>query len=352
MEKKNGMLGQVDFVSFFAVHGWFMDEKTRSFPKNFTCVSENGASKDDYGLSTYPRIDVNSEVSCPVDAKLGFTINLFDMFNRRVSDCGIKINGRLVWTMSSSFAEGIKRPTSGLDLPNESGQKQVIIAYNSSDSIEVSLRQLVAWQPRFFSKKFNSGVSYKALSLDSAAEYLRGFTGHSSVKLITHSDYFERIVPSGDLSYTFLPPILLGKKKSRLPGDGTVQSIESLFDVKVCGEIGSQQLLSVFSAISGYSDLFFPSPDKVFTFKGGSVQRGSSALIKGTINSASNDDVVLSARQKIVRLSDIDDETSCAFVSLSSLHRVMDIMPLCNRDFIEVALKRGLKVKFAMDAIS
>jgi hypothetical protein len=348
MKSDGAVILTVDYASYFSMSGWAVDKETGKFPENFQIVGPGGEtvqfSSDDANL----RSDVNVALGLNDEAEpVGFSVNLFDVFNKRVVDYGVSIDGVVQWTFSNSTE--CLADAGGFDggMPQNYGSKQVVVIYDGAGELEERLRQILQWQSKFFEKSVNSGVSYFLLSVDKFEKEEQSLLELNSESiLIIERHIFSRVVnisPSFFCGGQFI--VLGGSIKSSVSNGGLLSVICAMFSISEDARTTSLTLMRIFSAISGYSELFFSGKSNHFVYQSGFLDSEVNALVRNTVQQKVSESIVILTRSKLGRISELTERNCTVLVNISALKHVMDVMSLSTREFVIECYRRGLKVR-------
>jgi hypothetical protein len=342
------IVGEIDYCSYFVIHGWLYDETARGFPAGLSIVDPARNGNPINPVQLYRRPDVASVIGDTADIELGFTVNLFDHFNTRPADYGIELNRELLWSFSSSFEQSrVAFPNA--KPPNESGSRLVFLICDPGDPLDQGIRRLVQWQCNFFLKRFNSGVSYKWVLIDQLAKASESVDFvNQQILLVTMSRYLQRVF-SANPELVRVDRLLLIDDfyDPSQPTSGLLNTICHLMGIKSGDPLSDFFILQVCSAISGYSDLFFPPDNTLFTFKSGNTSKCVEEYFRREIQGKNTSDVVVISKSPLVSLDNVDNDC-CLFVNLGSLRYVIDLMSENATEFLKRATGRGLRVHYRL----
>ena len=338
----------IDYSSYFKVVGWAVNRSTASFPDCVEIEEASGELVKIESANLFVRTDAIDVLGyADRNARFGFSINMMDAFNKCVTDFGVRVDGRLIWTFSGSALQMGEPTTGAFKWPNETGGKQVFTVCRHDGLLGKNLKQLINWQPNFFAKPFNSGVSYKFYDLKGFRDEQKSLLSRDCkrIALVEKEIYPEVLKECPQLmsraGVMVIPPVI----NREAPDTGLLNVACELFSIPDGAHITPVALMRLYSALSGFSPLFFHEGLDFYIYQSGPVTDQVKDTVRSRIQGQEDADIVLLANAEQHRLTEVREDRCTVFVRQSVMCRVMDAMQLGTEQFLAIAFARGLRVK-------
>jgi hypothetical protein len=333
----------IDFASPYSIHGWAYDKATGAFPERLGLQGGEASIVPVPVQSTYSRDDVSSTLGIAPGAQLAFSLNLFDVFNGRVNDYAITLDGSRIWSLMDSLSARVRGDVDP-PRPKEWGRRLVLFVVEDGDPLDTAIMDLLHWQKNVFVKKFNSGISFAACHANDARSRLEeAAKSDAIIYLVTMRNNYRNCAGGSEIIHEKVRPILIDDSQKSYSGNlGWLPSLSFAAEASEDKTITAESLLSLMSTLSGYADLYFSNQIKLFTLKGGHVSDRCVFLISRNHQEKSSKDLVIVQYGDVRRLSDVTDENTAIFVNVSGLFKVIDLMKQDNQSFLRTALTRNI----------
>ncbi len=341
---------QFRFFNQFYLRGMAIDEATGEFPKSLQVTLPNGGALpiDQAALSSDPA--AQRQFGFPETRHLSFKVNLFDAGNSLVNDYGVELEGRNIWTYRSALKGLAGSPLLGKAgaIGNQFGGKQIVCIYAEGGAVSEMLQRISILQPEFFAKSFNSSVCISLIPVSKLAENKDNFLKQErqTVVLIEERVFNEALRISPAMFITSKTLVLSRKLRMNDYFGGLPNVIAYLMHLETEKlPLTPSVLMTIFSCLSGYGDLFFPERYNIYSFQGGVISDTFGDYVRTEVQNKNHGDIVLVSTKPVARLSDFEDDSGAVFVNTATLRYALDIAPLPPGAFLRTALRRGLRVK-------
>jgi hypothetical protein len=337
----------VDFFSSGKVCGW---TNSKILGSNEVMIKTDlGLSQDISESINIIRPDVNSHFEFNDDEETGFNINLFDVFNNRVKNFDIYVDGYKAWSSLTQLEhlEDIDIESKGERKKFfEIGGRRLIVVCKKSGTLDRISQKLNLWNRNQFNKSLNNGVAISFMNVDE-------FRKHNISNKLENSDNIFMIDRSivrdviiiNNLVASF--PIIIIEKKMDLSLDysGVLNSIFKMNGFMDKHELSAILMRTIIETITTYSNIFF-APDK------GSLLHvyGEPSVVMMNMIREQNQSItpfngcLVISKNNIVKISDFDKNKDTIFINNTLLRNTFDIVNSNPVDFLKECLKRGIKV--------
>ncbi|MPW28742.1 hypothetical protein F9L16_06955 [Agarivorans sp. B2Z047] len=339
-------LFHIDYASQYRFHGW----------SNVNLCNGELVLKSDCGrvfslnsAITQVREDVCNYLKVDATIRTGFSVSLFDAFNDKVKSFKLLFNGETIWQLDSYF-ETIENGDSLANnkLPFNVGGKRVVVVYSRGGWLEKELKKIISVSPSYFDKAYNSGVSYSFVTCGFIKEHRATFKSTQKIIFLAEKELVrELIICSPSIVDQDIIPLRFSNS-SKSDFYGLLRNILFVSGISPGSNLNATNIVKLLSTISGYSDLFFCVDDNIFSYHSGVVSEEFKKVAQHYVQQRLQEDLVIVSNKRALRLSEVNQSNCMLMVNTRSLKYFFDVMGLSQSDFLEQALKRGLKVKWVM----
>ncbi len=335
----------VDFFSSGKVTGW---TNLLHYSGNRLFITDNLGKREDITRQVdIIRADVNSTLDLPQNIKTGFSLNLFDIFNTRVTDFSFYVNDYEIWSSKGELRR--------LELEKqilqkrffEIGTRRIIVIYNDGSWLSDVSGVLNYWNINQFNKALNNGI---AISFMSTSQLNNSKSSHKFLKsynifLIEREAVSQAIVSNSEITKS---PILILEENLDLELDfnGILSSVCKMNGFEQRERLTAVNLRTVIETLTTYAELFFERNVGSMLYVCGYVSNNSRALIR-KLNKVGNEDFqcVVLGENKISKLSDYSQDKFAIFLRSDLLKNSYDLMKMEPKELLTSLLKRGIKVE-------
>lgn len=351
MKTDKGIVFCIDFFSNTLLQGWIYDEISQNFPEVVDLRSSCGVVRRMDASISINRPDVNKNLNITDDKKLGFNVNLKDMFNGIIESYEIYVNNIKLWSFNDSLqelddlelAENSSLP---LSLPIKNfGLKQIIVVYQKNGFLYNYLRKIDHWKmDDYFIRNRHSGIAFIFISnadiTDIKNQLLR--EKNSQIIIIIERHNYKKVF---DLSPSLIRKstvIIIENQLNFFTDWNGMLLVLSSYTKMSNGEVlTASKLLRLLLSFSNNSDLFFDSTTNLYSYQSGLIEIWMQDVMRQKIQNKVKEDIVILTDKEIKRLAQVNHSDCGIFVRISSLRFLLDIVPLNSNAFVKEALRRG-----------
>lgn len=335
----------IDFFSSGRIAGW--TTAVTNEQNKIIIRDENGTSVDITEKVDILRKDVNASFNLPNDLKTGFNLNLFDLFNTKVSRLEIYINDYEAWTSERA----LKRLESETRISTknffEIGSKRIVVLYDVDSWLNKIVGQLNAWNSNQCNKSLNNGVAISFMAFDEMKKLgpRNKFLNSQNFFLIERDVARKSIIFDNNITRS---PLLILEPITNcdLDFDGALSSIFAINNYPSEVKMTSRVLREIIDTICTFSDMFYPQESPTLLYMAGSVSASTESVIR-ELNLRKNEhhECVITGAAKVEKLSDFDPKVNAIFLGNNLLRRCYDLFGAEPSLIIKMLLKRGVKIK-------
>jgi hypothetical protein len=352
--KNNTVKFNIDFCSNTKITGWFYDESNKNFPEIIDFRSSCGkVARIDYSF-LINRNDVNKKLNLANDIKLGFSINLKDLFNGVVHDYELYVDNEKQWSFKDCLQklDDLKDlKDSNIELQKNIGSKQLLVIYENDSFLNNALDKIHCCQGDYFNANYHSGVSFcfiKTSEIISVKEKI--IKSQNEIILIIEKSMIRNAYSLSPYLVKTSKIILLEEQINHdYDWNGLLSVACSYSNLKNGEIITASKLLRLLTVFSNYSDLFFTSKTSLYSYQSGQIQHWMKSVMQKNIQGLMKEDIVVLSNNSISRLQQFEQSELAVFVLVDSMCFFLDILPLGSVDFIKEALRRGTKLRIIQE---
>jgi hypothetical protein len=339
------ILVNVDFFSSGKVCGWTNAIAIGS--KSIIIKTASGLSKDITESINVIRSDVNNQFNFDTNEATGFNINLFDLFNDKIKEFDIYVDGFKAWSSSKQLSKLENEVAVDTKKVFELGGRRLFIIYESGSWLDVISRKIHSWNKNQFNKALNNGVSISFINIKNYKDRVKtiDLSKSNNIFIIERAVVREAIIVNEKIAVS---SILILEKNIDLSLDyhGVLNSVFSINGMHDGVKVTASLLRELIDTITTYSEMFFSS--------GGGTQlyvygQPSEAMMKVIRNINQEDKIfqgcIILSKEKRVRMSPFNREEDVIFMNSNLLKNTFDIINAEPEELLNVCFKRGIKVQ-------
>ena len=343
----------IEFCSNVRIKGWIYEISRQSFPEIVDVRSSCGKVYRVTHDFLVHREDVTKKFNLTNDDKLGFDINLKDIFNGIINDYELYVNNKKLWSFSDFLQkldnfELVEKFTKPLGLPLKNfGSKQILVVYQEKGYLHESLEKICNWEKNYFNKNYHAGIAFIFVPISQL--------GTIKNKLLEEKNEIITLVERNIVKNLFmLSPSLMSKgkiflleEKLNLSTDwnGILSVVSSCTNLTEGEIIKASDLLKILMTFSSYADLFFNATSSLYSYQSGQIKNWMKESMRKKVQTKMKEDIVILSNTDIKRLGQVNQNNCAVFVRTGSLRFLLDIIPLSSDAFVKEALRRGMRVR-------
>lgn len=337
----------IDFASSYKICGWTNVNHIEGIELELTSNDSTlkGCMRS---LTNLRREDVREYLGLEEGERLGFEINLFDVFNAPVANYQLRLNGEVVWDFSSDYTwEDVTIDSYTPKAPFEIGTKRLTFVYEKGDFIDNAMTKVLSQRPNQFQKNYNFSLAISFAEINEVATKYNDFSADKSNIFIINRSLVRAFFISAKLPSNKLIIPIEEKVSDSLEFMGLLSSILSIMGVDGEEKFDQNFLVKLCACTSAYSGIFFPTKASNYDLIGGNfiTQSVREKMKEIHRTKACLPPIIVFSCKPMKRLSDLKQETSSVFLKLSAVKFAYDILALDVEKFVSEALKRGIKLK-------
>jgi hypothetical protein len=335
----------IEFSADFSITGWAVDTLKKEFPKSLLLVSSD-LSKNTIIEANIDKTDINNIHNVQHSEKLGFKINLFDVFNSRIYDYYLQYQNKIIWSRKD-FLNKINHVIikKNISFPKEHGNNQIIFIYEENSYFHDLISALNSWNRDMFSKKYSVGVSFCFISIrDFGVKKKTLISNNKNILILPRALYKKTFQLSPSLCSK--STVFLLDKRINLDIDfhGMMSVVCKLANVANGIKLDALVLYRIFEVLVSYNSLLFDYETELYTYQKGCVKPWMSKKIKNIYQKKIKPDIIILSHQKIQRLSDVSETNSAIFVKTAVWRFLLDLSDKNLNVFLSIAYKRGMYI--------
>lgn len=349
MKPNNNVVYHIDYASGSQLTGWAIDLNNGKFPTSFE-IKHDSYKKNILDLGAcILRSDVCKNFATAENERLGFQLNLYDLFNSHIDNYSLIEDDSEIWTYEN-FINSLDTKENELNeiYFNEIGTKQVVIVYKNNDQLHRNLSTLINKNLNTFNPTLNRNIKYTIHNInlinDKNLDAIE--LKNDDVILITSTDCFKSLNKNYPIFLQIKSKIILNEYINLTEDySGILSSLCRMSGIENNQLITASLLYKLITKFSCYPDLFFKnSKENLYVHQSGKAQVWMNKFVKEKIQCKVKCDIAILSMDPIYRISTLTKSNASVFININSLKFVYDIIDSKQEKFVNEAYKRGLKV--------